>query len=167
MMRASRRVGCAWAALLLLLLVPNVARAHAIHTTLTVVTADAGGVTLMIRAFADDFSSSVARHAGRPVPADSSAPAGDVARYLAARLSANSGASVLQVQPCGIRRTGDVYWICARIAARTLVGLALRNSMLMELHADQINIVQVNTNGARRTLLFTRASPSAVLLVRT
>ena len=43
-------------ALAAMVVVAPAARAHPIHTTLTVVTTDATGISLNIRAFADDFS---------------------------------------------------------------------------------------------------------------
>ena len=52
-------------ALVLTLALPAVVEAHAIHTTLTVLTTSPTGITLNIRAFADDFSASVAKFAGR------------------------------------------------------------------------------------------------------
>ena len=48
---------------------------HPIHTTLTVLTpsTDARTMTVNIRAFADDFSATVAAFTGKRAPADSSA----------------------------------------------------------------------------------------------
>ncbi|MCC7051836.1 MAG: hypothetical protein IT355_01130 [Gemmatimonadaceae bacterium] len=139
------------------------AGAHAIHTTLTEWTVDDGGVTLRIRAFADDFAVSVARHAGRAAPRDSSAPVPDVVRYVRARFSVTMGGAPVVLQPCGMRRAAELYWLCFRIERPAALPLVIRNQMLTELHADQVNIVQVASGRSRRTLLFTGSSRPAPL----
>ena len=144
---------------------PQVLRAHAIHTTMTVLTTTSSGLTLNIRAFADDFSATVARFAGRRAPADSSAPAMDVVRYVNAHFLVHDGAGrVVTLESCGIRKASELYWLCFRAATPLSgTGVRLRNRMLTELHDDQVNIVQVENRGARRTLLFTKASAAALL----
>lgn len=160
--RLSARVG---ALLMATLALPAVIEAHAIHTTLTVLTASPVGVTLTIRAFADDFSASVAKFSGRKPPRDSSAAPADIARYVRASfVLRDAHARDLQLASCGAQRVGDLYWLCFRTALPAgVAGVTLRNLMLSEYHADQVNIVQINDRGARRTLLFTKTSaPSAI-----
>jgi len=142
-----------------------VARAHPIHTTLTVVTTDATGISLSIRAFADDFSATVAKFAGKRAPGDSSAPEADVLRYVRAQFSVTDAAGAqVELQPCGVRRAAELYWLCFKAALpRGANGALVSNQMLTELHSDQVNIVQVETKGARKTLLFTKGSaPSPI-----
>ena len=57
-----------------------------------------------------------------------------------------------------------MYWLCFRVpAARGLAGLSVRNQMLTEFHADQINIVQLDDRGRKQTMLFRKGSaPSTV-----
>jgi hypothetical protein len=162
LMGCARRLG---GALLLLVGSAHVAQAHAIHTTLTVLTPTADGITLLVRAFADDFSASVARYAGKPAPADSSAPELDVMRYMRAQLTVqNAAGEPVVLQPCGMRRADGLYWVCFRAVLPSRGrGALLRNRMLTELHVDQVNIVQSNNNGARATMLFTKASAPSVL----
>ena len=148
-----------------LLLTPTAASAHAIHTTLTVLTVTPAGLTFTVRSFADDFSASVARHAGHATPRDSSVRADEVTRYVRAQFALTDAAGrSLTLEPCGIRREGGLYFACFRtVVAGGTAGLRVQNRMLTELHADQVNILQVDDRGARRTLLFTRASgPSLV-----
>jgi hypothetical protein len=144
---------------------PCVADAHAIHTTLTVITATPTGGTLMVRVFADDFSAAVARHAGLPLPRDSSVTTSGVARYLASHLTlmVRGGAQVLQ--SCGTRRQAEVYWVCLQVPAAMTGAIQIRNTMLTELHADQINIVQIQRSDARQTALLTRANPTSQLTI--
>ncbi len=155
-----RRVRVAALGAMMVALSPTILHAHAIHTTLTVLTTTPGVLTFNIRSFADDFSASVARHAGRPVPRDSSVRAEDVTRYVRDRFVVRDAAGrPMMLEPCGVRRSGELYWLCFRAALPAgLKNTVMRNQMLTELHTDQVNIVQVNDGGTRRTRLFTRAS---------
>jgi hypothetical protein len=159
-----RAAGCAVAALLIL---SRPAVAHPIHTTLTVITADAAGraVTLNIRAFVDDFSASVARFSGRMPPADSSVVAGEVIAYVRAHFSVSGPAGeALALESCGVTRSREVYWLCFRVRLPAGVhGTRVRNQMLTELHPDQVNIVQLENGAARRSFLFTRGSDASAL----
>lgn len=149
----------------LLALCATVADAHPIHTTLTVITADATGATFRVRAFADDFSGTVARFAGKQPPADSSATDSDVLRYVGAQFSVfdKSGARV-GLQSCGIKREKELYWLCFRATIPSGGrGAKILNQMLTELHSDQVNIVQVERNGAKKTMLFTKGSAPALI----
>ncbi len=151
------------AALVLIALVSARAEAHPIHTTLTVITYNAGRVTLSVRAFADDFSSSVATFAGKPAPTDSSVVEADVRRYLLenVRVMTGSGA-VVALAFCGVRREGDLYLLCLRAPLASGLGNArVSNKLLTELHSDQINIVRVERGDSRQTLLLTKKSGPA------
>jgi uncharacterized protein DUF6702 len=150
-----------------LVLISRPVLAHPIHTTLTIVASDASHhiLTLRIRVFADDFSASVARFAGRRAPADSSAPPGDVLRYVRSKISvidAHGTPTVLEA--CGVTRQHELYWLCftSRPATGT-AGVLVQNQMLAELHGDQVNIVQVERGVSARTFLFTRGSPPVIL----
>lgn len=153
------------AAIVLSACIARVAFAHPIHTTLTKVTSDDHSVTLNIRAFADDFSAVVAKFAGRAAPRDSSAPPADVLRYLRAQLViVDATGHALPLESCGVRRADELYWLClkATVPAGTR-GARIRNAMLTELHPDQVNIVQLEGPGARRTMLFTKGSVPALI----
>ena len=143
------------------------ADAHAIHTTQTEIVTDRRGMTVRIKAFADDFSASAARFSGHPVPADSSASDADALRYVRARfqVSDDRGNAVV-LESCGMRRESGLFWLCFHVAAAAPgARFGIRNSMLTELHSDQVNIVQLVSPGARKTMLFTRNStPSVVAL---
>lgn len=152
-------------ALLLAMGVAGVAEAHALHTTMTVAKVDATGVTFNIRTFADDFSASVAQSNGRRTPADSSAPAPDALRYVRARFAVftASGAPVDLVL-CGIRRQAEMYFVCLRASLpQGSTGARLRNELLTERHADQVNIVKVESGGKTQMLMFTKGSAPARL----
>lgn len=155
-------------ALVMSLALASPARAHAIHTTHTTVTADAQGYTLTVRAFADDLSASVARFSRRMPPADSSVRVPELVSYAAARLTPTSAdGRPLAMQSCGVKRMQDAYVLCFRIATTPgTVPLRLGNQMLSELHADQVNIVQCDVAGSRRTNLFTRGRAATAIVER-
>lgn len=147
------------------LAVGRIAMAHPIHTTLTVVTFDKAGTQLMLRAFADDFSASVARYVGKPVPSDSVVADADVMRYVAAHVQVTSadGAAV-PLTSCGVRREQGLYWVCLRAAGVAPgKGSTVLNTTLHELHPDQVNIVRVERANARRTLVFTKGSKATAI----
>ncbi|QJR37101.1 DUF6702 family protein [Gemmatimonas groenlandica] len=154
--------------LLMSLALASPARAHAIHTTHTTVTADAQGYTLTVRAFADDLSASVARFSGRTPPADSSVRVPELVAYATARLTPTTAAGKpLIMQSCGVKRMQDAYVLCFRLVTATRTApLRLGNQMLSELHADQVNIVQCDVAGSRRTNLFTRGRAATAIVER-
>lgn len=162
--RTSRTIRFACTAFLVGVL-PSVANAHPIHTTLTKVAIDARGVTFNVRAFADDFSATVATFAGRKPPADSSAPLPNVLRYAQTFFTVTSAdGKTVALESCGVKRANELYWLCFRVALPNGVkGARMRNQMLTELHADQVNIVQMEPPAARRTMLFTKGSAAAVI----
>lgn len=152
-------------ALLTTLFIARSAHAHPIHTTLTKVTVEARSVTFNVRTFADDFSATVALLAGRKAPADSSAPVADVIRYAQKffTVTGEDGKPVV-LESCGIKRANELYWLCFRaVLPAGIKGVRMRNQMLTELHADQVNIVQMEPPAARRTILFTKGSAPAAI----
>jgi len=161
MVTAVRQV---WRALALLscaaaLAAAREADAHPIHSTLTEITRRPdGGVTLRIRAFADDFSAAASRLAG--VPPSPSHAVNDAAafRYLDrfVRLE-DAGGRVVRLSLVRQRREGDVVWLelCGE-SVPDLAALRFRNALLFDLHADQVNVVQSEHAGVKRTILFTK-----------
>lgn len=156
------------ATMLLSVGVSSTAHAHAIHTTHTTVTADARGYTITVRAFADDLSASVARFSGRTPPADSSVRVPELLAYVTARMGIATAVGVpFVLQSCGVTRMQDAYVLCFRIAATPRTApLRLSNQMLVEVHADQVNIVQCDVAGTRRTNLFTRGRRATAIVDR-
>ena len=127
--------------------------AHPLHTTLTQLAyRDADrSVEVTIRVFADDFRAVLARDV-----TDSATTA-----YLRSTFTLTDGAGrPLGVVWCGMKRTGDLLWLCLRAPApRGLSGLRVRVALLFERYEDQINIVQASYEGRRTALLFTHGDP--------
>jgi len=151
--------------LLLFLAISRAAYAHPIHTTLTKVSVEDRIITFNVRAFADDFSFTVARFAGRTPPTDSSAPSADVLRYAQKYFTIfDAGGKPVALESCGVKRANELYWLCFKATFPSgSKGARLRNQMLTELHADQVNIVQLEPPAPRRTMLFTKGSAAAVI----
>jgi hypothetical protein len=135
---------------------------HPLHTTLTTMTYDAAShqVTAVVRTFASDFSTAVARRSGRAAPDDDRVSDSASFAYLATALSvADRDGHALSLVWCGSRRTGDLLWLCVRGATPTgMRGLRLDNRALMELYADQVNIVMADYDGRSESMLFTKGS---------
>jgi len=132
---------------------------HPLHTTLTDVALDSadGALRLTIRAFADDFSAVVARHAGKPRPADYRVADADVASYVAAAVAVEgSDGHRAPLTWGGLRRAGDLMWVTVRVpSVRSLRGVKLSSRLLFEVFNDQVNIVQATYDGHRHSMLFT------------
>jgi hypothetical protein len=140
---------------------------HEIHSTLTVARLDDVGIELRIRVFADDLSRVVAERAGRAMPADSSVRAAELERYVRTHVGAStSRGEPVPLEPCGVERVREVYMLCYRSARGAGPVATLRNSMLTDLHEDQVNVVQVSAGRSRRSHLLTMAAPSAELRPR-
>ena len=137
----------------------RVAWSHPLHTTLTEIALDSnnGAMRLTIRAFADDFSAVVARHAGKPRPADYRVSDTDVASYLAAAVSVEDAAGrPAPLTLSGVRRTGDLMWVTVKLpSVRSLRGVKIATTVLFEIFGDQVNIVQATSGGHRQSMLFT------------
>jgi hypothetical protein len=149
-------VGCVFAAIAVR---ARPAWTHPLHTTLTEIVLDSadGTMRLTIRAFADDFSAAVAKHAGRQRPADYNVPPADIAAYVASAVSVEDPTGKhARLEWIGLRRTGDLMWITMRVpSVRALRGVRLASTLLFESFDDQVNIVQTTYDGHRHSMLFT------------
>ncbi|HKW41026.1 MAG TPA: DUF6702 family protein [Gemmatimonadales bacterium] len=127
--------------------------AHPLHTTLTQLAYRDSDRTIevSVRVFADDLRAAV----GRDV---TDATAFTYLRSTFA-LTDRTGRP-LALGWCGLRRTGAILWLCLRApSADGLSGLRVHARLLLELYADQINIVQATCGGRRTSLLFSRGDP--------
>jgi hypothetical protein len=137
------------------------ADAHPLHSTITELVLDParGTVRATVRVFADDLRSAVLRTTrDRSLPPDG--PAWDAAAFAYATKVVSirtARGHAVALRPCGARRTADLVWLCLEgELARDAGVLQVRNTMLCELHEDQVNVVQSTMDGTRRTLLFVR-----------
>ncbi len=120
--------------------------AHPLHTTMTELTEDRahGVVRATIRVFADDFGKARGQKT-------------ELAYVTSAFGFSDRNGRQLALRSCGTRSTGELLWICVEASsAEGLAALQVRNGMLSDLFDDQVNVVQGNVGGGRRSLLFTR-----------
>ena len=132
---------------------------HPIHTTLTEIALDPtdGTMHFTIRAFADDFSAAVSKHARKPRPADYVVPEADILSYVSAAVSVEgaTGQSAPVVWS-GSKRAGDVVWVTFKVpSVHALRGVKIASTLLFELYDDQVNIVQTAADGRHHSILFT------------
>jgi uncharacterized protein DUF6702 len=133
---------------------------HPLHTTLTDLSFSAADRTVLVsvRAFADDF---------RAAAGDGSDSAAFAYLRSTFALSDRDG-RVLPLVWCGVRRTGDLLWLCLRAPApgergRGLAGVRVRAGLLFDRYRDQINIVQASYDGRRASLLFSLGDSAKAL----
>ena len=130
--------------------------AHPLHTSLAEVRYDARGaaVEISLRVCADDFADAVrkSQRLSAATPVGEAATMAYVARTLV--LVSGDGTRV-PLAWCGVRREGDLSWICLRGRPAAVKELRLTNRVLVERFEDQVNIVQVDVGGRRTSYLFT------------
>ena len=144
---------------------PSSVGAHPLHTSLTrIVIAADGSVSVAVRVFADDFSAAVARSTRVAAAADHRVADGAAADYLSRALVIEALGRPVALQLVRQRRDGDVTWIELRGAWRgDLSNATIRNQLLMDLHRDQVNIVQLSRGSDSRTLLFSAGKSDRVI----
>ena len=130
-----------------------VAGNHPTHTSAAELSQEpGGGVSVVIRLFADDIGATVGSPPGRK-------PAGAALRhYLADRFAIvdRSGTRVALSWDDGVI-SGDVLTLRSRTRiAGDLTGAKVTNRVLTERFADQVNLVRATYAGQSATLIFTR-----------
>jgi len=140
---------------------PRPLDAHPLHSTITELVDDRAHdvVRATIRVFADDFGAAVMHAArGRVSPSSGAAWDAAVAAYAGSAFGIQDAQGhPLPIRPCGVRRTGDLLWLCLEAAsAQPLSSLRVRNTVLCDLFEDQVNVVQATVATERRSLLFVR-----------
>ena len=132
----------------------RIADAHPLHTTITEVTCDATGklVRVVIRAFEDDLGAAT-RGAGarKPIPVPDYVRSSFVLR--------GSDGRMIPLRVAGVKRADDLLWIQLQgTAPAGLRGGTVLNTLIHDLHADQVNIVKSKHAGGEQVLLFTRGA---------
>lgn len=147
----TRRIAAAMFSAALFFLCAGRSDAHPLHTTLTEVTiTPSKTIRATVRVFADDLAAGMGKT--RSVGVD-----GDVATYVTKGLALYDAERPLALRACGIKRQADLLWVCLETPIGAGVArVSLRNSLLGETFKDQINIVQVESGGAKKSLVFTR-----------
>lgn len=146
----------------------SAARRHEIHSSASELRVRRDTAELYIRVFADDLAASVAAHVRAPTPEDSSVGLDALDAYVRSRTRVQSGpGSVWHFTRCGVARLGEAYRLCYRAVGVSLAtALQVRFTLLMDRHADQVNILRLEAAGRRRTVILTAARPSATVALR-
>ena len=133
---------------------------HPLHTTHTDLAEGPGGrVTMTVRSFSDDLRAAIARR--EHVVDDSS-----MARYVRSTvaLQDRTGRTVALMWDSS-RSEGDITLLSLHATiAGGLSGASVRQAMQMELHDDQVNVLQSRYAGQSVSLLFLSFLGPAVLL---
>lgn len=132
--------------------------AHPLHSTIAEVSESNGTVRATIRVFADDFGTAVTRSLrGRTAAVGPAWDAAAVAYVASAFALTDRAGRPLALRSCGVRRSADMYFVCVETTTpATIASLSVRNRILCDIWDDQVNVVQANVGGSRRSLLFTK-----------
>jgi uncharacterized protein DUF6702 len=135
--------------------------AHPLHTSFTELTRDGSGVvTISVRLFADDFWALLdAMPEGKSQGREAAAQ-----RYVGPRLLLSSGSAPVKLEWCGSRTADNLVWVCLRSAVPIPLGkLRLRNTLMFDRFADQINIIRWTRGARTQTLVLSARMPEVQL----
>jgi len=146
------------------------ASAHRYHTSVTRLeyNAEEHLAEITVQAFADDIEAALSKRSGAAgnVRLDSSQKTNAlVLDYLRTAFELKSGDEKLELQWIGMELKGYTVWIYLQAnAPEGLSKASLRNKLLFDLFADQVNIVNVLNDGKRASLVFKRGDGAKELL---
>jgi hypothetical protein len=154
----------AWAAAVL---TASAAAAHPLHTTVSQLSYDGERRELRVemRAFADDLAAAVARRARTGVAGGAPSDAATLAYLSDSFVLIDPSGRPVPLGWCGARRAGDALLICMRgpVRGAGLRGYRLRNVVLFDSFADQVNVVRASAGRSTQTLLFTAGADTRTL----
>jgi len=154
---------------LLLVALPPGAFAHRYHTSVTRLEYNAAErlAEITVQTFADDIEAAVSKRNGAAgkVRLDSSKKTNAlVLAYFRTALELKNGDAELELQWIGMELKGYTVWIYLQAKApEGLANTSLRNKILFDLFADQVNIVNVISNGKRSSVVFKRGDAAKVI----
>lgn len=146
-------------AAVLFLLVPLLVLAHAYHTSITELRYNPAKkqVEISVKIFTNDLEKALSEGQPRMVHLDEQPRTNALAAaYLqrSVRLGTRPG-EALPLQFLGMQHEQDAYWLYAKAAVpRPLTSLHLRQTLMLDLFADQMNIVNFEANGQKQSVLF-------------
>ena len=153
---------------LLIVALPPATSAHRYHTSVTRLeyNAEEQLAEITVQTFADDIEAAVSKRNGTSnVRLDGTKKTNAlVLDYLRSVFALKSGDAEVELQWIGMELKGYTVWIY--LQAKAPAGLAktsLRNRLLFDLFADQVNIVNVLDHGKRASLVFKRGDAAQVL----
>jgi hypothetical protein len=136
------------------------AEAHPYHTSIAEIRYNAKLQTLEIavKVFADDLEKTLSNAAKKPViVAQTPVVQAQIAAYLKKVLALEiSGKESLPLKYVGSEAEKDTYWLYAEVPVKPaqLKQIQLRHQLFLDTFEDQMNIVNLEINDQKRTLLF-------------
>lgn len=134
--------------------------AHPYHTSIADIRYNAKNQTLEIalKIFANDLEKTLSDAAKKPVTLNQTpAVQAQIAAYLKKVIAIElNPKQVLPLKYIGSEPEADTYWLYAEIRLKSsqLSQVNLRNQVLLETFDDQMNIVNLDINGKKKTLVF-------------
>ncbi len=136
--------------------------AHRYHTSVTRLeyNADEQIVEITVQTFSDDIEAALEKRSktsGNVHLDRSKASNALVLDYLRSVIEIKTGDAPMELQWIGLELKGYTAWIYLQAKAPSgLAQASVRNRLLFELFADQVNIINLINNGKRTSLVFNR-----------
>ncbi|GAB3651343.1 hypothetical protein GCM10027594_26450 [Hymenobacter agri] len=133
---------------------------HAYHSTLTELRYNATKkqLELSVKVFTDDFEKAISQGQPKTVSLTEPGPRplvlADSYFQRTLQISTLTGAR-LPLQMLGMQAENDGYWFYCKVPLPgPVAGIKLRQAVLVEAFADEMNIVNVEANGKKQSALF-------------
>lgn len=155
-----RAVGCFVAILVWCFSFAFAATAHPYHTSLAEVHYNPKTQTLEIalKVFADDMEQTLSESAKKPVTISQDPTVQALlAAYLKKKVAVElPGKMLAPLKYLGSEPENDMHWLYFEIPLKpaSLKNFTLLNEVLLEAFPDQVNIMNLQVNGQKKTLLF-------------
>ena len=142
---------------------------HAYHSTITELRYNAAKkqLELSVKVFTDDFEKALSQGQPTHVNLTEAGPRPLVlaSAYLGRTLQVSTTAGApLQLQVLGMQAENDGYWFYCKVPLPGPVsGVKLRQAALLDAFSDQMNIVNIEANGQKKSALFRAGHEQEVL----
>ncbi|WP_046244547.1 DUF6702 family protein [Hymenobacter terrenus] len=164
------RLLAALAALLLLFSLAGAGPArHAYHSSITELRYNAAKkqLELSVKVFTDDFEKALSQGQPKAVSLTDAGPLplALATAYLQRTLQASTTAGApLPLQVLGMQAENDGFWFYCKVSLPgALPGVQLRQAVLLDVFADQMNIVNIEAGGKKQSALFRAGHEQEVL----
>ncbi len=143
---------------------------HAYHSTITELRYNPAKkqLELSVKVFADDFEKAISRGQPKTVSLTEPGPRplvlADAYFQRTLQIGTVAGGARLPLQVLGMQAENDGYWFYCKVALPgPMTGVKLRQAVLIDAFADEMNIVNVEANGKKQSALFRAGHEEEVL----
>ena len=148
------------AGVILLVLAAGAASAHRYHATFTTVNHNVrtGSIEVIHKIFSHDVELVLSQQMGRTVSLDSDGIEDILRAYLVSRFALYDKEGIeITLEWVGAEMDVNNIWVyLERPGADGLAGLSVRDDLMTDLYADQVNTVNLEQGGELNTLTFQR-----------